>query len=202
MLYLNAHIQSYSDSDIERLMKQLPEWRQEQALRFSHKEGRRECVLAYLELVRGLSEEFGIREPQAFHYNEHGKPSLADHPEIHFSLSHCRVAVGCLLSKSPCGLDIERLHPIRQSVVDYAMNEAERSQIAMADEREIAFLRLWTQKEAVLKLRGTGIAEGLREALHPTLLQGICLDTEEHAAEGFVLSTALALPDRMKQTET
>ncbi|MCR4920806.1 MAG: 4'-phosphopantetheinyl transferase superfamily protein [Bacteroidaceae bacterium] len=191
MLYLNAHTDSYSEADIEWIVSRLPEWRREQALRFRHLEGRRQSALAYDELCRGLREEYGIEEAPTFEYGQHGKPTLASYPHIHFSLSHCRKAVGCLLSDRPCGLDIECIRPLRPSLVEHTMTPIEQALISSSPNPDIAFVRLWTQKEAVLKLRGTGISEGLREALSPESLQGISVSTEEHLAEGFVLSKAV-----------
>lgn len=194
LLCLNTRIQSYSEQDIRLLMNDLPAWRREQAQRFAHAGRQRECVLAYLELERALREAYGIREPQIFRYNAHGKPELESHPEIHFSLSHCRTAVGCLVSNRPCGLDIEHLRSIRPALVNHAMNDDEQEQIAADPRPEVAFLRLWTRKEALLKLRGTGLSEGVRDALCPPHTKGILLATEEHLDAGFVLSTALTMP--------
>ncbi len=190
-LYLNAHTDSYSEADIEWLVQHLPEWRREQALRFRYLEGRRQSVLAYDELCRGLREEYGIEEAPDFDYGPHGKPTLARYPHIHFSLSHCRKAVGCLLAASPCGLDIECIRPLHPSLVTHTMNAVEQALIQSSPTPDITFIRLWTQKEAVLKLRGTGISEGLHEVLSPENLQGISLSTEEHLPQGFVLSRAV-----------
>lgn len=170
------YMDDYTARDIESLVEQLPAWRREQALRYRHEAGRRQCVLAYEALRRGLRERYGIAEDPGFDYNSYGKPSLHRLPHIHFSLSHCREAVGCLLSDSECGLDLEASRPIRESLVQYTMNEAEASLIGSADDPQTAFLRLWTRKEAVLKLRGTGI----RGSMKDVLAQAATHDLEVH----------------------
>ena len=170
------YMDDYTARDIESLVEQLPAWRREQALRYRHEAGRRQCVLAYEALRRGLRERYGIAEDPGFDYNSHGKPSLRQFPHIHFSLSHCREAVGCLLSDSECGLDLEASRPVRESLVQYTMNEAEASLIGSADDPQTAFLRLWTRKEAVLKLRGTGI----RGSMKDVLAQAATHDLEVH----------------------
>ena len=50
-----------------------------------------------------------------------------------------------------------------------------------------------------MKLRGTGISEGLRDALSPESLYGIHLTTEEHLSEGFILSTATDTSHRFEK---
>ena len=194
MLFLNNHIQDYSEVDIERVMNELPEWRRDQALRFRHLEGKRQNVLAYLELCRALEETFGIKEKPCFCYNEHGKPLLSPPLEgIHFSLSHCRKAVGCVVDEKPCGLDIETLHTPKESRIRYTMNDEEVRAIQDSAHPEVAFIRLWTQKEAVLKLSGKGLAGGIKDALTNLPTQHIRVQTEEHLQEGFILSMALTI---------
>ena len=190
MLYLNTDIQSLSEADVERLIAELPAWRREPTLRIGSPELRRESVLAFHELQRGLREELGFSEVPPFSYNEHGKPLLAGYPDIWFSLSHCRSAVGCLIDSRPCGLDIERMRPVRESLVRYTMNELEQAEIARAADTATAFLTLWTRKEALL---GTGISGGLRDALSPEQTEGIRLTTQLHAERGFVLSQAVEI---------
>lgn len=191
MLYLNTDITQCDAQQLDRLLRALPLWRQAQALRFKYLQGRRECVLAYMELCRGLRAEYGIATPPEFTYGPHGKPFLPGLPHIHFSLSHCAVAVGCLLSDRPCGLDIERVRPLRPSLVRYTMNEAEADFILSDPNPDVAFIRLWTQKEAVLKLRGTGVSGGLKEALSSASLSGISVETHVDERRGLVVSTAI-----------
>ena len=159
------YMDDYTAHDIESLVEQLPAWRREQALRYRHEAGRRQCVLAYEALRRGLRERYGIAEDPGFDYNSYGKPSLHRLPHIHFSLSHCREAVGCLLSDSECGLDLEASRPVRESLVRYTMNEAEQALISQAPRPDVAFIRLWTMKEAVVKCTGHGISNDMKHVL-------------------------------------
>ena len=191
-LYI-LYADDYAAQEIESLTERLPAWRREQALRFRHEAGRRQCVLAYEALRQGLRELYGFTEAPDFDYNSHGKPSLRQLPHIHFSLSHCREAVGCLLSERECGLDLEASRPVRDSLVRYAMNEAEIGLIGEADNAEEAFLRLWTRKEAVLKLRGTGIRGDMKDVLAPSATQDLELHTQVLPRGEIVCSWAVKL---------
>ena len=121
ILCLNDHIADLSEEQTERLINSLPEWRREQALRYKQLQGRKECAIGYVELLRGLRERFDINEMPAFAYNEHGKPYLKEHPDIHFSISHCKEAVGCFVSNRPCGLDIERIRTAKPDLTPSAL---------------------------------------------------------------------------------
>ena len=190
MLCINDHIAELDEAQTERLIASLPEWRREQALRFKHLQGRRECAAGYVELLRGLRLRFGIKGMPAFVFNEHGKPSLEAYPDIHFSISHCRDAVGCFISDCPCGLDIEHIHKAKEDLVRHTMSGQEVEAIYAAPFPDIAFTRIWTQKEAVLKLAGTGIIDDLRHVLEPDKLRGIVLKTIENPHRNYILTIA------------
>ena len=190
MLCINDHTADLSEEQTERLIHSLPEWRREQALRYKHLQGRRECAVGYIELLRGLRLRFGIEGMPSFDFNEHGKPFLKEHPGIHFSISHCKEAVGCYVSDRPCGFDIERIRKAKEGLVRHTMNPQEVDEIFSSPFPDIAFTRLWTQKEAVLKLKGTGITDDLHSVLNPYKLQGIEIQTVENPYKGYIYSIA------------
>lgn len=96
----------------------------------------------------------------------------------HFNLSHAGRFVTLALADEPVGVDVEPM--------DYSCGAAER----VFTEREIAyvgdgstarsrtrFARIWTEKEAILKARGTGFALDPRR--HPESLEGWHCETVE-----------------------
>lgn len=91
---------------------------------------------------------------------EHGKPSLAEHPEIKYNMSHADGIAVCLVSDRECGVDCEGVRPYRPNVVRRSFSESEKLLIENADEnqRDLLFFRLWTLKEAYVKAIGIGIS--------------------------------------------
>ena len=162
MIYLNDHL---FDFDLEAAMAELSDQRRDIALLYKHELGRRTCVAAYLLLREGLRKEYGITEKPLFEYGKHEKPSLVGHPDIHFNLSHCREAAICMIADHPVGIDIESIREYKESLVNYTMNEKEIRQIEQAERPDIEFIKLWTQKEAVLKLSGEGISRDMKQVL-------------------------------------
>lgn len=154
--------------DLEAALREISEQRREQALKFKHEQSQRLSVLAYLLLKKGLREGYGITDNPLFEYNEHGKPSIIGHPEIFFNLSHCKEAVVCVISDKPVGVDVESIREYRESLVRYTMNEKEICEIESAEHPDVAFIRLWTMKEATLKLLGTGISKDMKSVLDGT----------------------------------
>lgn len=162
MVYLNDDIEHF---DLEAALPLLSEQRREQCLRFKFELGRKQCAAAYLLLCEALRKEYGITEPPVFEYGEHGKPAIVGHPDIHFNLSHCREAVLCVVSDKPVGCDVESISRYKESLARYTMNDEELALIASSDRPDVAFIRLWTMKEALLKRAGTGITDNMKSVL-------------------------------------
>ncbi len=189
-LCVNDHIEDMAGDALERALACLPSWRRERALAYRHEEGQLQCALAYVELCRALAlRGVAVTKPR-FELGAHGKPRLPECPGLHFSLSHCRVAVGCLLSSRPCGLDIETIRPLKPMLVRRTMNDQEQARIFSSPTPEMEFTRLWTRKEAVCKLLGTGITDSLPDILGVASGQNIRLHTVCNPGRGYVLSTA------------
>ena len=153
------------DFDLAAALSEISEQRREQAVKFKHELGQRLCVLAYQLLKQGLREAYGIEGNPQFEYNEHGKPAIVGHSEIFFNFSHCKEAVLCAISEQPVGVDVESVRSFNDSLVHYTMNEDEIREIETAEDRAVAFIRLWTMKEATLKLEGTGISKDMKQVL-------------------------------------
>ena len=165
MIYLNDDIDGF---DFNAALPLLSEQRREQALNFKHELGRKTCAMAYLLLCEGLQKEYGLTEKPVFTYGEHGKPSIVGHPDIHFNLSHCREGAICAISEQPVGVDIESIREFHDSLVHYTMNDQEVQQIMQAEHPDVEFIRLWTMKEAKLKLSGQGIVDNIKDVLEGT----------------------------------
>lgn len=189
-LCVNDHIGDLEGDALERALAFLPSWRRERALAYRHREGQLQCALAYVELCRALAlRGVDVTRPR-FEWGEHGKPSLPECPGLHFSLSHCRVAVGCLLSSHPCGLDLETIRPLKPALVRRTMNAQEQERIFSSPTPEMEFTSLWTRKEAVCKLLGTGITDSLPDTLGMAERAHVRLHTVCNPGRGYVLSTA------------
>ena len=162
MIYIDDDIKGF---DLESALPLLSEQRREQVLRFKYELGRKTCAMAYMLLRRALREKYGIEEAPVFEYGEHGKPSIIGHPDIHFNFSHCREAVACAISEQPIGVDVESVREYKDSLVRYTMNDQEVQQILQAERPDMEFTRLWTMKEAKLKLSGHGISDDMKHVL-------------------------------------
>lgn len=162
MIYINDQIDLLS---LDNALPLLSPQRREQVLRFKYEQGRRLSAAAYLLLCEGLRQEFGINEPPTFGYHNNGKPFIEGYPEVHFNLSHCREAAICAVSHQPVGIDVESIREYHDTLARYTMNDEEMELITHAARPDVAFIRLWTMKESLLKLTGEGIRKDMKEVL-------------------------------------
>ncbi|WP_449426990.1 4'-phosphopantetheinyl transferase family protein [Rhodanobacter umsongensis] len=121
---------------------------------------------------------------------EYGRPVLASpHEALAFNWSHSNdQAVLAIARGIVPGVDLERLHP-RPRALEIAQryfcrDEAEALAALDPEQRNAAFLELWTAKEAVLKALGRGLAFGLqrlRFAVPPAPTSLLWLDGDDAA---------------------
>jgi len=137
----------------------------DQERRFAHEESRRQFLVSRALLRTALARYTGC-DPRAleFERNRYGKPSLtapAD-PPLEFSLSHAQGLVVCAVTRrDPVGVDVECDRAI-SNPAEFArrfFTPAEAAALVRLPlERQSAeLLRRWTLKEALAKVRGTGL---------------------------------------------
>ena len=190
-ILLHNHPQDVTQEELEKDLLLLPDWRQKKTLRFRFLIDRVLCTKAYLLLKQGLSTSFGITENPEFVYIGHEKPILKDHPELHFNLSHCKTGVLCVVDDRPVGCDIERIvKTVKTDLCKYCMNEQEVAQIMDAPNPCVEFTRLWTMKEAVVKLTGQGLSTSLHDILSNAAVKDINIETIVDLDLGYCYSIA------------
>ena len=91
-----------------------------------------------------------------YHINEFGKP-ISD--SCYFNISHSKGAVVFVKDEVPIGVDIEKIRPVENNLIDYISSVEEKEYI----KDETSFFEIWTNKESLTKAIGTGIKEKIKE---------------------------------------
>jgi len=146
---------------VEECLKWFPTEQAERITGFSNLSRKIEATASYSLLVEMLRSNGLLKELPLIEYAEGGKPYIKNYPELHFNLSHCRRYVAVAIHSSPVGVDIECRRKVSQSLIKKVCSEDEQQSIAVAQDPDMEFLRLWTRKESYLKYTGTGIVEPL-----------------------------------------
>lgn len=110
------------------------------------------------DAAREAARRVGAPEP-ALQQDDDGAPLASD--GWYWSVAHDASYVAGAVHRAPLGIDLERVAlrrpALREAVVSPA--EAELLDAREGDLDALAFTRLWTAKEAVLKAAGVGLAE-------------------------------------------
>ena len=86
--------------------------------------------------------------------NSKGAPISFD--GIYWSVSHKPQFAAAVLGKYPMGIDIEEIKPRSDAVFHKVISDEEES-LCGQEERLHYFFRVWTAKEAILKVEGIGL---------------------------------------------
>ena len=100
-----------------------------------------------------------------------------------------RLSIGCAVADRPVGIDVESTErKISDALIRHTMSPQEQEEM---EGDPVRFFHLWTQKEALVKLRGTGLQDNLHDLLLPHNTTDVEFRTEDHSDRGYVISTAI-----------
>ncbi len=134
-----------------------------------------------------------------FDYGPHGKPSLpagspVEQLQFSFSHSHSTAIVGVQRDEE-LGIDIEFIRPypdvLQIAQRFFSTEEYETLRLLAPEELDLAFLRYWTPKEAIIKSIGRGLSEDLSNFTVPPgsghSPEVVTLDTPDHSTTRWLL---------------
>lgn len=115
-----------------------------------------------------LWEQFSIPPDTQISYDKFGKPYLPDYPYAHFNISHSEQYVACAVCSQPVGIDIQVIRPYCPGVARRVCVSGELHQIETNADPAAEFIKLWTKKEAYLKMLGYGLIADIQTVTFST----------------------------------
>lgn len=150
-------LQELMKEPIQGQISGLPQERQERIGRIRHEKDRYRCLGAGLLIAYGLCQEGVERSRQIFCRGENGKPVLAEMQGVYFNASHAGDYVVVAVADCEIGIDVECRRKVHGSSVRKCCTGKEQEWLKEQEDRDMAFLRLWTMKESYLKWTGEGL---------------------------------------------
>lgn len=126
-------------------------------LNIKNEKVRKQSFLAYVLLSEILIKEYNYKETLDFEYSENGKPFLRGNTDFNFSVSHSDNVVGCAVSKNPIGFDLQTIVGFDKIVMKRVCTDEQLDEINRTENPDQEFIKLWTQKESIIKLNGDGV---------------------------------------------
>ena len=186
--------------DISSCAELLPLERRQRIARYRFDRDKLRSVTAGLMIYR----ETGGAE---LYFGEHGKPYLAD-GGMYFSVSHSGDIVAIAADGAEVGCDVEVVPgDNRLKIANRFFHINERGYVNGSEDKNLAFCRIWTRKEAYLKMTGEGIStdltafdttsEPLRSRLVTKDMDGWCLSvcSERKISEKDIYISKLEIKD-------
>ena len=150
-------IKDLSADRFEKAFEKMSGKRQERCLRYKFMDDRRRMAFSE-ELLRELiSQVYKADEDITVENLPSGKPvAKVCGDEISVSISHSGDFVAAAVSDTSVGIDLEVKKELKPSVFK-ALSKEELEYAEKSKDKNHTFLRIWTAKEAYLKLTGEGL---------------------------------------------
>lgn len=173
MKYRVLNIKNLSEAEFQIAFDKMSKERCERCLRYKFTDDRRRMVFGEELLRRLICETYGVAESEVLINNlPSGKPvAEVKGKEVFVSISHSGDFVAAALSDTPVGIDLEVKREYKPTVYK-ALKEEEREYIAKSKDEATAFYKIWTAKEAYVKLSGVGLAGFSKADILPLVKNG------------------------------
>jgi 4'-phosphopantetheinyl transferase len=164
-----------SDAVVAQFERVLAEDETERASRFRFSHLRDSFVITHGVLRCLLGRYLGLGPARiCFVYGDKGKPAVASAANLQFNLTHSDgMAAVAFTTGCQLGIDAEHIRPLAdmQPIADRSFGSEEAAELMLLpeNERERAFFRCWTRKEAYIKAIGDGLSCAL-DSFQVTLL--------------------------------
>ncbi len=166
MKYLFSYLSQFCDEEYEKEYENLNDTAKSRVDRYKRDDDKKRSLLAQM-LLGKLMVENNI--DATLRYEENGRPFF-ENSQYFLSLSHSGEVAFSAVSKSPLGIDVEKIRPISKNLINRVCVDEEKAYVigdfSVTDEKEICdpdvlkrFFEIWTAKEAYFKMLGSGITD-------------------------------------------
>lgn len=171
------NIEEISCSEYDAAYFLMSEDRRKRCDAYSRESDKKLCVGADMLVRSVLSKKTGIDKRDICYYTtDKGKPYCL-YENCFFSVSHSgNMIVAAFDDEGEIGIDIEKMQPFRSGVARHILADSEKTFVfevnspgnaIITDEHVIdRFFRVWTYKEAYVKMTGEGITDNICNVLY------------------------------------
>lgn len=158
MYLLKKKIDEIDDLVLEETFKYIKSFKQDKIKRLANDNLKRESIAGEYLLIKGLKEYFNVDYNNIeIIKNSNGKPFIKD-KDIYFSISHADNFVVCALATKDIGIDVEKIKEVNLKTLKLFATDKEKDYIIKTlDKLEERFFRIYTLKEAYIKMQGTDL---------------------------------------------
>jgi len=152
------NINDIKKEEYDRFFALMEEKKRERISRFKNIDDKKRSVCAEMLVKRAISEKCGIKIDEIVIETEDGGKPFCRNAKLQFSISHSGDYAVCAVSEYPIGIDIQKIVPYNPKTAKRVCTAAEFCEIEKSTVKDAEFIKIWTKKEAVMKMCGAGIA--------------------------------------------
>ena len=165
MEWYKININDVTDAEFDAFFALTDSKKRARISRYKHIRDRKLSVCAEMLAKKAIAEKFSVSPYDVeLSANDKGKPFCKNF-DIELSLAHSGDYAVCAVSGAPVGIDIQKIVPYKQGTAVKVCSEAELEAIEKSGDRAAEFIKLWSKKEAVLKMQGTGVIRSMKDCL-------------------------------------
>lgn len=167
-----------------------------------------QTLYSHMVAKREIAKILGCdMEEVIFEYDENSKPKLKGSGNLFFNISHSCEYTAVAISDKPIGVDIEKIRPVRQTVINKVCSRTELGYLKGSTNEQRDFIKLWTLKESFLKAVGTGIIDNMKNYSFTVEENKAYMANKKINAQiicdvdGYIISV-VELPERKEKTKS
>lgn len=165
MEWYKFNINNMTDAEFDAFFALMTEEKKTRVSRFKNADDKKRSVCAEMLAKRMIAEKFFVSPCDVRISAKEGGQPLCENFNIHLSLSHSGDYAVCAVSDAPIGIDIQKIVPYNPKTAERVCSPSELYAIENSKDKAAEFIKLWTKKEAVLKMRGTGVICSMKDCL-------------------------------------
>ena len=165
MRWYKININDVQDAEFDTFFAITDSKKRARISRYKHMKDRKLSVCAEMLAKKAIADIFSVSPYDVeLSADVNGKPFCRNF-KIELSLAHSGDYAVCTVSDAPVGIDVQKIVPYNPKTAGKVCSDAELEAIELSSDKAAEFIKLWTKKEAVLKMRGTGITHGMKDCL-------------------------------------
>lgn len=147
-----------NEYEFKYFLKFVQAGKKERILRQIKKQNSDNMLIGEILAKISVKKAFGVDiASQSFSYTEKKKPYLKNFPNVHFNISHSEGYAVCAVADRQVGTDIQKIKKYNPKTAKKICTKEELKKIESSSDKDGEFTKIWTKKEAFLKMSGEGI---------------------------------------------
>lgn len=147
---------NFNDSKLMFKEKDLNIFSKEIKLKIQNKNSILEKNFTYFEYKK-IIQLLRLKNADEIKFSNNGKPYIPNNK--YFNFSHAGNILCMAISKSPIGVDIQKISNYNDLIANRICNDKELESLKNSNRKDLDLTKLWTQKESIIKCQGESIGE-------------------------------------------